>query len=197
MPASILQSNKVIGGAAQAGPRNFYVSWVPAGEGGDKSAPAKCASVFEEQLKAQQDDLHGRPIRQVVASGAGQQQAGALVVAGGDSDWTDFVALVSSAYAIANKPPTGEFAQVLRLIDEAGGQASERAAWTAVIEPCLWKNFTLGGYKLGQVDFCHRLTEDKEIASSPATSRVRDVARAVERLLDHDPATCPHCRREP
>lgn len=195
MPAAILQANKVIGGAEQAGPRNFYVSWVPSGLGGDKAAPAKCASLFAEQLGAYVDDMRGRPIKQVVASGAGQQQAGTLVVAGGDSDWTDFVALVSSAYAKANIPPSGEFAQVLRLLDEAHG-ASERAAWTAVIEPCLWRHFTLGGYKLGQVDFCHFLTEDKEIATNPAASRVRDVAKAVERLLEHDPATCPHCRRD-
>ena len=56
MPAAILQANKVIGGAEQAGPRNFYVSWVPSGLGGDKAAPAKCASLFAEQLGAYVDD---------------------------------------------------------------------------------------------------------------------------------------------
>lgn len=196
MAASILQSNKVIGGAEQAGPRSFYVSWVEASKSGDQKAPVKCSDLFKEQLQALAEDGMGRPIEQVVASAPGQQVAGTPVVAGGDCDWTDFVALVSSQYAISNKLPDGEFAQVLRLLDEAGEEgASERAAWWTLIEPSHWELFRIGGYKLDQVVCCHPLNEAKSIDSTSA-GRVRDISRAVGTMVTHDPATCPCCRRK-
>mgnify|MGYP006197528251 CR=1 FL=1 len=85
MPAKILQNRKVEGGAQHAGPRNFYISWVQAAPGGDRHGPPACAGLFRLKLSALQEDLRKRPIRSVVASAPGQQQAGALVVSGGDS----------------------------------------------------------------------------------------------------------------
>jgi len=195
MPAKILQNHKVEGGAQHAGPRNFYVSWVPAAKGGDRHGPPNCAGAFTDQLGALQEDFRSRPIRSVVASGAGQQQAGALVVSGGDSDWTDFIALLTASYARANADGSGELAQVLKLIDAAGvGAANARAVWAAEIEPCFARNFRIAGYKLGELHFCHWLTADKElIATTPPAARVRDVHEAVAKLLAHAPVGCGLC----
>ncbi|HUG22825.1 hypothetical protein [Piscinibacter sp.] len=196
MPAKILQNRKVEGGAQHAGPRNFYISWVQAAPGGDKHGPPACAGLFRLKLSALQEDFRKRPIHSVVASAPGQQQAGALVVSGGDSDWTDFVALLTASYALANTDGSGELAQVLKLIEQAGdGAANARAVWAAEIEPCFARNFRIAGHKLGQLHFCHWLTKDKElIATTPPKARERDVYEAVARLLEHEPVGCGLCR---
>jgi hypothetical protein len=200
MPAKILDNGKVQGGAEGTGPRNFYVSWVQAAKGGDRAGPPNCAGAFTQQLTSLKRDFRNRPISRVVASGAAQQQAGSRpVVVGGDSDWTDFIALLTASYSKANDDPGGELAQVLAMLDQAGEKHGRGCAiWTAEIERCFGRFFTIAGHQLGERGLCHWLTEDrKPLASTPAVARTRDVNEACEKVLDHDPATCHSCRSDP
>ncbi|HEV7914549.1 MAG TPA: hypothetical protein VGP22_12350 [Albitalea sp.] len=201
MPAKILENNKVFGGAQHAGPRNFYLSWVPTVRGADRKGPPRCADVFAVKLEAIASDRSGRPIGIVVASSSGQQQAGTTVVGWGDVDWTDFVALITSEYAIANKNDpaagrSGDFAEALALLEQAGADEQARALWAAVIEECEWRSFRVANRVLGEMQVCHALSASDNaeiIATSPVKTLERHVASAIGQLLAHDPQHCPHC----
>lgn len=190
MATKLLRGNKVLGGVEQPSKRVFYVAWMaPPGKARDPAAD--CADLLAGDLEAYPDDFFQRPIGSVKLSAAGQQDAGGRVAPIDQVDWTDYIALLSTSFAKAHMPKGSQFATVIDMVNRAGpGGVRGRAVWTVVVEPCLWKHFVLGGYRLGQVLELH--AEDKEISSSTA-ARKKDITRVIERLLGHDPAHCPHC----
>jgi hypothetical protein len=187
MPAKILESNKVAGGA-DAGPRNIFLSWVPTVHGADRKGPKRCADAFLAKLKPVPRDSLGRKLT-VVASQPEQQQAGTRTVGWGDFDCTDFVALVTSEYAAAS-----DFAQAVAAMDCNG---KSLALWTAIIEACPWRLFSVGGERvLGELPLRHPLLpdpKDEVIATAPPIRLDRHMGSVVGQLLGHDPGQCPHC----
>jgi hypothetical protein len=195
MPAKILEAHKVVGGA-EGGPRNFFLSWTPTVRGPDKRGPERCANTFLVKMEPIQHDRLGRRLT-VVASSPQQQQAGVRTVSWGDFDCTDFVALVTSEYALANgarsAAATGDFAQALAAVEKNGNSL---ALWTAIIEPCEWRVFSIAGRVLGELPLRHPLVPDPKveiIATSPPDRLGRHVNEAISQLLGHDPVQCPHC----
>jgi len=168
MAPTILRTGRVLGGTA-AGPRNFMVSWVPEASG---SAARRCCEKLTEKLKAVRFDECGRPIKTVASTQAVDRRAGERLVAVGDSDCTDFVALVNSPYAIANsgdpdpaKPdpggPIGDFSLAVDLIERAGeAGAPALGVWAAVIEDCDWRRLWVAGRELGAVQRLRLLRND-------------------------------------
>ncbi len=197
MPATVLREGK-----ARDAPRVFYLSWVPTEKGADKTGPRHCASALKAQLEPIGIDQDGREVKQVIDSAPGEQQAGVRLTIGGDSEMTDFVALMTAEYAIVNKAApdaggTGELALALKEVLQAGEQDSDLAIWTAVIDATskaqrsVW---TIAGRRFGEVRCCHTLTPDNALRTSPAKQLEKDVSAVVDHLLGF--VTCPLCTRK-
>lgn len=179
--------------------RVFYLSWVPTERGADKAGPRNTASALLARLRAVDWDQQGRTVKQVIDSAPGEQVAGARLTIGGDSDLTDFVALMTAEYASVNKVApagggTGELAQAMQEVIDAGEAESELAIWTAVIDATsegqrsLW---TIAGRRFGEVRCCHALTSKPSLRTSPSKALEKDVSDAVDHLLGV--STCPLC----
>jgi hypothetical protein len=219
----------VEGGMKNAGPRNVYVSWVITERGPIK--PTRCVEVLMAKLRVL-TDRNRRPFGQVRDSTPGRNRAGDVtptprgvpaaeaesIVPGHDALWTDFIAVVTSEYALANRgrphePGAGEFAQALDTLDAARDPAA-RVLWVAVVENLPWRNLMIAGQCLGDIEMCHILTNGTfvqaksgngkpteqdclaaEIISLDEANIDQHLGAAVLQLVDHPrPGGCTSCR---
>ena len=163
----ILGQNKVEGGAE--GTRWFLISWTI----DDAGSSRRCSTNLQERLSSRVRDLQKRPIGGVRISltEGGQNadhRAGTELVAGGNASWTDFVAIVTSRYALANRgdpqdpentAPVGDFARAIAQVDAADAGDTLRL-WAAVVERGDWRGHYVAGRELGDVDLLRVLLND-------------------------------------
>jgi hypothetical protein len=186
----------VEGGMKNAGPRNVYLSWVTRQRGAIDAA--RCVEVLATKLEVLVDQSR-RPFGKVRDSNPGRNPAGGVtptpdpapaaaaaaaaappaapaadgetVVPGRDALWTDFIAVMTSEYAIANRagpgePGAGEFAQALATLAEARDPTA-RALWLAVVENVPWRNLVIARRLLGDLKECHVLKNGQAVQARP------------------------------
>ncbi len=191
MPASLIRNHK----ARDA--RLFYLSWVPTETGVDKMGPRRCAEELKKILGPMGTDQLGAKVR-LIDSAPGARTAGTQLTIVGDTELTDFVALLTAEYAMLNhdapeKGGTGEFAFVLKEVLQAGGFGGPLMIWTAAIDASSGAqraNWTIAGQRFGDIDCCHALTPDNTLRTGDKTL-AKDVSKAVDHLMGF--VTCPRC----
>ena len=196
----ILGQNKVEGGAE--GPRWFLISWT----GDEAGSSRRCSTNLQERLSSRARDSHKRPIGgvQIGLTEGGQsadQRAGTEVVAGGNASWTDFVAIVTSRYALANRgdptdpqttDPVGDFARAIAQVEAADAGDTLRL-WAAVVERGGWRGHRVAGRDLGDVELLRVLLNDPLAAATPLRPEtLADRAARIKREKLEIIVTTPH-----
>jgi hypothetical protein len=185
----ILGQNKVEGGAE--GTRWFLISWTS----DDAGSSRRCSTHLQERLSSRARDSRKRPIGgvQISLTEGGQsadQRAGTELVAGGNASWTDFVAIVTSRYALANRgnprdpentDPVGDFARAIAQVDAAEASDTLRL-WAAVVERGGWREHRVAGRDLGEVELLRVLLNDPLAAGTPLKAEtLADRAARIKR----------------
>jgi hypothetical protein len=165
--------------------RWFYLSWLPEAPVSPSAGAAQsCSGNLEHRLQLNPRDYRSCPIeavyRRLTNDAQDQhQKAGEELVAGGNACWTDFVAVVNSEYARANRAKAdgnpqaradelGDFTRAIALTQAAGSGDDERRLWLAVVERGHWRNLYVAGSPLGDVPGLRVLVNDRKAIGKPA-----------------------------